>query len=139
MCDPWSKQAENGQEATDIRLLVFCLWIFTCSQMKILDSFKLKVCRRQFQIPCKWMEFTKILENNVRKRRNWSSRAISPFPTVFLKDLNCRHVKTWACFQWCSDHYNLLLFPHNLFKSSSFSIENIVEGTLFTILKTIKN
>ena len=27
------------------------------------------------------------------KRRNCSSRAISPFPTVFSKDLNCRHVK----------------------------------------------
>ena len=31
------------------------------------------------------------------KRRNCSSRAISPFPTVFSKDLYCRHVKTRAC------------------------------------------
>ena len=31
------------------------------------------------------------------KRRNCSLRAISPFPTVFCKDLNCRHVKIRAC------------------------------------------
>ena len=31
------------------------------------------------------------------KRRNCSSRAISPFPTVFSKDFYCRHVKTRAC------------------------------------------
>ena len=31
------------------------------------------------------------------KRRNCSSRAISPFPTVFSKGLYCRHVKTRAC------------------------------------------
>ena len=31
------------------------------------------------------------------KWRNCSLRAISPFPTVFSKDLYCRHVKTRAC------------------------------------------
>ena len=31
------------------------------------------------------------------KRRNCSLRAISPFPTVFSKDLYCRLVKTRAC------------------------------------------
>ena len=31
------------------------------------------------------------------KRRNCSLRAISSFPTVFSKDLFCRHVKTRAC------------------------------------------
>ena len=30
---------------------------------------------------------------NCGKRRNCSLRAISPFPTVFSKDLYCRHVK----------------------------------------------
>ena len=29
--------------------------------------------------------------------RNCSSRAISPFPTVFSKNLHCRQVKTRAC------------------------------------------
>ena len=33
------------------------------------------------------------------KRRNCSFRAISPFPTVFSKDLNLRHVKTRACLE----------------------------------------
>ena len=33
------------------------------------------------------------------KRRNCSLRAISPFPTVFSKDLYCRHVKTRACLE----------------------------------------
>ena len=31
------------------------------------------------------------------KRRNRSLQAISPFPTVFSKDLYCRHVKNRAC------------------------------------------
>ena len=31
------------------------------------------------------------------KRRNCSLRAISPFPTVFSKDLYCRNVKLGAC------------------------------------------
>ena len=31
------------------------------------------------------------------KRRNCSLRAISPFPTVFSKDMYCRHVKTRGC------------------------------------------
>ena len=31
------------------------------------------------------------------KRRNCSLRAISPFSTVFSKDLHCRRVKTRAC------------------------------------------
>ena len=32
------------------------------------------------------------------KRRNCSLRAISPFPTVFSKDLHCRHVKIQGLF-----------------------------------------
>ena len=35
------------------------------------------------------------------KRRNYSLRAISSFPTVFSKDLYCRHVKTRACLGKC--------------------------------------
>ena len=31
------------------------------------------------------------------ERQNCSLRAISPFPSGFLKDLYCRHLKTWAC------------------------------------------
>ena len=35
------------------------------------------------------------------KRRNFSLRAISPFPTVFSNDLYCRHVKARACLGNC--------------------------------------
>ena len=31
------------------------------------------------------------------KQRNCSLGAISPFPTVFSKELYCRHIKTRAC------------------------------------------
>ena len=34
------------------------------------------------------------------KRRNCSLRAISPFPTVFSKDLYCRHVKKPGQIAW---------------------------------------
>ena len=46
------------------------------------------------------------VENTVGKRRNCSLRAISPFPTVFSKDLYCRHIKTRACLT----HYHTM--PH---------------------------
>ena len=52
------------------------------------DNFKLNENRRKF---FKWVE------NTVGKRRNCSSRAISPFPTVLSKGLYCKHVKTRAC------------------------------------------
>ena len=46
------------------------------------DNFKFDENGRKLT---KWVEYT------VGKRRNCSLRAISPFPTVFSKDLNCRH------------------------------------------------
>ena len=36
-------------------------------------------------------------EENVRNQFCLLLRAISPFPTVFSKDLYCRHAKTKAC------------------------------------------
>ena len=39
----------------------------------------------------------KIVENTVGKVEICSLQAISPFPTVFSKDLYCRHVKTRNC------------------------------------------
>ena len=41
--------------------------------------------------------YKKKIENTVGKRRNCSLRAISPFPTVFSKDLKYRQIKTRAC------------------------------------------
>ena len=37
------------------------------------------------------------MAENSPKRRNWLLRAISPIPTLFSKELYCRHVKTRAC------------------------------------------
>ena len=48
--------------------------------------------------PLRWGQ--KILESGGKhfgKRKNCSIQAISPFPTVFSKDLYCRHVKTRSC------------------------------------------
>ena len=46
------------------------------------------------------MKMVEILQTGRKhcgKRRNCSLRAISPFSTVFSKDLYCRHVKTRVC------------------------------------------
>ena len=52
----------------------------------------------QFSILTLMVEcFQKMGRKHCGKRRNCSLQAISPFPTVFSKDLCCRHVKTRAC------------------------------------------
>ena len=56
-----------------------------------------RVCRQQFQIWRKWQKVLHTGRKHCRKKRNCSLWAISPFPTVFSKDLYCRHVKTRAC------------------------------------------
>ena len=56
-----------------------------------------RVCRRQFQIWQKWQKVLQMGWKHCGKRRNCSLRAISSFPTVFLKDLYCRHLKTRVC------------------------------------------
>ena len=56
-----------------------------------------RVCRRQFWIWWKWQKVLLKDWKHCGKRRNCSFRAISPFPTVFSKDLYCKHVKTKAC------------------------------------------
>ena len=42
----------------------------------------------------KMAKFFKRGRKHCGKKRNCSLQAISPFPTVFSKDLHCRHVKT---------------------------------------------
>ena len=54
-------------------------------------------CRRQFQFFLKWQKALQTGRKHCGNRRNCSLRAISPFPTVFSKELYCRHVKTRAC------------------------------------------
>ena len=56
-----------------------------------------RVCKQQFQIWWKWWKVLWRGRKHCGKRRNCSSRAISSFPTVFSKDLYCRHVKTRTC------------------------------------------
>ena len=51
------------------------------------------------------------------KRRNCSLRAISPFPTVFSKDMYCRQVKTRACLGIPSE--NVSGIPPEFFRDSA--------------------
>ena len=68
------------------------------SKRQILDSSKLK---EPADDNSKFDENGKNVSQKGRKhsakRRNCLSQAISPFPTVFSKDLYSRHVKTRAC------------------------------------------
>ena len=52
-----------------------------------------RVCRQQFQIWRKWHKVIQTGRKHCGKRRNFSLRAISPFPTVFSKGLFPRGVK----------------------------------------------
>ena len=72
--------------------------VSTLSQMKDFRLFQTeRVYRRQFS------DLMQTVIQRTRKlcgkRRNCSLRAISPFPTVFSKDLYCRHVKSRACLE----------------------------------------
>ena len=61
---------------------------------KILDSSKLKeFADNNFLIWWKWQKVHKKVRKHWGKRRNCSLWAISPFPTVFSKDIYGRHVK----------------------------------------------
>ena len=61
---------------------------------QILDSSKLKgFADDNFKLNENGRKFSKRVENTVGKRRNCSLRAISPFPTLFSKDLYCRHIE----------------------------------------------
>ena len=46
-----------------------------------------RVCRQQYQIERKWQKVLQTGRKHCGKRRNFLSRAISPFLTVFSKDL----------------------------------------------------
>ena len=96
-----------------------------------------RVCRRQFQLRWKWQKFHQMGRKHCGKRRNCSSRAISPFPTVFSKGFYCRHVKrikrklnasakrvdtdqpTWSA-QADLNRYSLLFFLKNVLLSTLF-------------------
>ena len=64
---------------------------------QILDSIKLKkFADKNFKFDENGGQVSKTEENS-GKSRNCSLQALSPFPTAFSKDLNCRQVKTRAC------------------------------------------
>ena len=59
----------------------------------MLDSSKLKqFADDNFRFKGNGRKFAKCVENNVGK-----GEAIYPFPTLFSKDLHCRHLRTRAC------------------------------------------
>ena len=66
---------------------------------QILDASKLTgFIDDNFKIDEDGRKFSKWVENTRGKRSNCSLRAISPFPTVFSKDLYSRHVKNQGLF-----------------------------------------
>ena len=84
-------------------IIDFCNWNhiqchLTHCQMTNFKLFQIeRVCRWQFQIWLIWLKVFQKGRKHCGKRRNCSLLAISPFPTVFSKDLYCKHVKTRAC------------------------------------------
>ena len=74
--------------------------LLTLSQTTNLRLIKLKeFADDNFNLDKKWQKVAEMGKKHCGKRRNCSLRAISPFPTVFSKDLFCRHVKTRACLE----------------------------------------
>ena len=68
-----------------------------------------RACRGQFQIWQKWQKVIQTGRKHCEKRRNCSSRAISPFPTVFSKGLFPRGVKRCLGFFFFFKEANLCI------------------------------
>ena len=67
-------------------------------KQQILDSSKLKeFAEDNFTFDENDKKNLKMGRKHCGKRRNCLLQAFSPFPTVFLKYVFCRHVKTRAC------------------------------------------
>ena len=67
-------------------------------KQQILDSSELKeFSDKSFKFDEHDRKFFKLVEKKLWERRHCLLGAISPFPTVFSKDLYCRNVKTRAC------------------------------------------
>ena len=74
----------------------------TFPKRQILDSSELKeFADDNFKFDENSRKLSKQVENTVGKGQKCSLRAMAPFPTVFSKDLYCRHVKTRACLGKC--------------------------------------
>ena len=64
-----------------------------------------RVWRRQFQIWQKWQKVIQMGRKHCGKRRNWSLRAISPFPTVFSKGLFPGASKGVIVWEWVKQYF----------------------------------
>ena len=74
------------------------LFLLTLSQTTNFKLFQTeRVCRRKFSFLSKWQKLLQMGRKPCGKRRNCLSQALSPFPSVFSKDLYCRQVKIRAC------------------------------------------
>ena len=79
------------------RLILMSTLASTISQTTNFRHFKLKeLADKNFKVDENSKKYSKRVENT-GKMRNCSFGAISLFPTVFSKDLYCRHVKTTTC------------------------------------------
>ena len=73
-------------------------YFLTLSQMTNLDSSKLKeFANNNFKFDENGREFSKQVKNTVGKGKIACYEQISPFPTVFSKELYCKHVKNRVC------------------------------------------
>ena len=110
MLSLWSSQEFGIWKNVKSRIVCWQMNSISYDRIRILDPSKPKalthyqttnfrlfqtqrVCRRQFQIWRKWQKVIQMGRKHCEKRRNCSSRAISPFPTVFSKGLFPRGVK----------------------------------------------
>ena len=76
----------------------FCKCIKAFSKQQSLGAYKLKkLADNNFKLNENARKFSKQAENTVGKGEIAHYEQISPFPTVFSKDLYCRHVKIRAC------------------------------------------
>ena len=103
----------NFQETTNLKDVWLFRWNFPSMSFEIYQdclpylthyqttNFRLfqteRVCRRHFQILRKWQTAIQTGSKHCGKTRNCSLRAISPFPTLFSKDLFPRGIKRCHC------------------------------------------
>ena len=80
---------------------------FPFPKRQVIDSSKLKeFADNNLKLDENGRKLSKQIENTAGERRNCSLRAISPIPTVFSKDLYCRHVKTRAYLDKVKTQHN---------------------------------
>ena len=84
-----------------------------------------RVCRQQFQIQWKWHKVLQAGRKHCGKRRNCLIQAISPFPTVFSKDLYCSHIKTRSCLGKGKKYHNFWLAESFGLADQKFSVFQI--------------